>query len=314
MSIIREISRELSIEEDSFRKQIRHATGKIKHIKIKKKSGAGFRKIIIPPWEFKIVQYWTILHYLREIKIHDSASAFYPGSSILKNALSHRKGNYFVKMDLKDFFSSIHIDDFLKALKKYSPDHISLYDNLNDDDFLLSMFHNNFCAIGYPASPYIANISMYNFDEIIIEKLKSNTEKFGHFNYTRYADDITISIHNKGFKYDIKRLVYEAAKESDLKNISINKDKTKFGSKKGGSSFVTGMRICKDEHITLHRRYKDHVRLLLSLLSKNKLNTEDYSKLLGHLNYCKSSDPEFYNKLVHKYFHTIKKLKVLTVN
>ncbi|PAU75328.1 retron St85 family RNA-directed DNA polymerase [Halomonas salipaludis] len=309
MSIISEVSRELDMVEDSFREQIRLARGKIKHIKIKKKNGKGFRRIVIPPWEFKIVQYWTILNYLRNVKIHRSATAFHEGASIRTNALCHRKGNYFVKMDLSDFFPSVGVDDFKNALYKYHPEFIWLEKELSDSEFLESMFHKGVCAIGFPASPYIANICMIEIDELIESKLKNNVERFGRFSYTRYADDLTISIERKGFKREVEGVVYEAVREASLKNIKVNKEKTKYGSKSGGSAFVTGMRICKDGHITLHRKYKDHVRLLLSLYSKGKLKPEDKGKLLGHLNYCKSSDPEFYNKLVLKYFQSIEKLK-----
>ncbi len=309
MSIITQVSAELDIEEESFREQIRLATGKIKYIKIKKKNGKGFRRIIIPPWEFKIVQYWTILNYLRKIEIHSSATAFYEGASIRTNALRHQRGSYFVKMDISDFFPSIGVDDFKNSLHRYHPNFSWLKKELEDSDFLISMFHKGVCAIGYPASPYIANISMTELDGLIENKLKDNVENFGRFSYTRYADDIAISIERKGFKSEVEKLVYESVKESSYKNIKVNGGKTKYGSKRGGSAFITGMRICKDGRITLHRKYKDHVRLLLSLYRKGELKLEDQGKLLGHLNYCKSSDPEFYNKLVVKNFSSIEKLK-----
>lgn len=308
MSIISEVSQELDMDEESFREQIRLASGKIKYIKLKKKGG-GHRKIIIPPWEFKIVQYWTILNYLRSIEVHHSATAFKEGASIRINAMLHRQGNYFVKMDISNFFPSVGVDDFKHALHKYFPDKAFLEKELEDKDFTEAMFHHGVCAIGFPVSPYIANISMFELDEIIENKLKNNRDRFGSFCYTRYADDITISISRKGFKKDVENLVYESVGESTCKGIKINSSKTKYGSKRGGSAFITGIRICKDDRLTLHRKYKDHVRLLLSLYSKGRLKPEDKSKLLGHLNYCKSSDPEFYNRLVMKYFHPIEKLK-----
>ncbi|MGR2740722.1 retron St85 family RNA-directed DNA polymerase [Billgrantia sp. Q4P2] len=308
MEIMKSIAKELGMPEPVFREQIKVAGGKIKHLRIPKKNKKGYRKLVIPPWEYKIVQYWLIYNHLKGFPIHPSSAAFKPGASIRKNALEHVEGKYFVKMDISDFFPSIGAEELIRVIEEYFPEYGWLVNELEDPDLLTAIFYHQKCAIGYPASPYISNIIMFGIDQSIDRALQDKQPRFGKYSYTRYADDIAISIEKKGFKREVVRLVQDSIRGSGLKNLKVNNDKTKFGSKKGGSAFITGMRICPDGHVTLHRKYKDNVRLLLSLFNKGKLDVSERSKLAGHLNYCKAADPIFYNKLAIKYFAAIKAL------
>ncbi|MFT6599682.1 MAG: hypothetical protein ACJATD_000517 [Alloalcanivorax sp.] len=308
MPLIADISRKLNIKESDFRNDLRDASGKIKHLKIDKKGG-GKRKIIVPPWEFKIVQYSLILRFLRDIPIHPASTAFSPGSSIRENASRHLDGFFFVRMDFSEFFSSISSLDFIEILKQEHGDPYGLSEEFEDPDLVRSVFYKSHCVIGYPASPYLANITMTKFDRLVEQKLIEYKSDLGDFNYSRYADDITISITNKGKKFLVENIVRQAVLDSGVRNLKINPDKTKYGTRRSGNAFVTGMRICKDGRLTLHRKYKDHVRLLISLYSKGRLGSSDVPKLRGHLNYCFSADPDFYNKLCMKYFIEVEKIK-----
>lgn len=309
MTIIKNISEELRIPEGDFRRQINESVEKIKHIKIKKNNGKGFRKIYIPPWELKIVQYWVILNYLRDIETHPAATAFLPGSSIKKNVHRHISGKYFVKMDITDFFPSISAESFKNTIinREDVPPELKLA--MEDPEFLTATFYQGACAIGYPASPYFSNIALWEIDHVIQKHLQANEDQFGAFCYTRYADDITISIERKGFKENIRQIVTQAFEQNCCLELKINKEKTKFASKRGGSAFITGLRICSDGRVTLHRSYKDHVRLLFSLYEKGSLKQEEHTKLGGHLNYIRSVDSVFYNKILTKHFNSVKKLK-----
>lgn len=309
MNIIQRISEELKISEEEFRCRINDSIGKIKHIKIKKNNGKGFRKIYIPPWELKIVQYWTILNYLRHIETHPAVTAFLPGSSIRKNVSRHLSGKYFVKMDITDFFPSISADSFKKAISSREDVPPELKSAMDDPEFITAVFYRGSCAIGYPASPYISNIALWEADHTIQKAMHENESRFGNFCYTRYADDITVSIEKKGFKQEVCQIITKALECNETLHLKINKEKTKFASKRGGSAFITGLRICSDGRTTLHRSYKDHVRLLFSLYEKDSLKQEEHGELGGHINYIRSVDPEFYNKLLDKHFKTVKKLK-----
>lgn len=146
---------------------------------------------------------------------------------------------------------------------------------------------------------------MRSIDECIADSLNNREEDFGKPVYTRYADDITVSVQNRGFKDEVVAIVEKALAEAEGPRLMINPKKTRFGSKASGNAFVTGIRICQDGRLTLHRKYKDHVRLLLSLQQKGELSIEQRPSIRGHLNYCAFADPPFFTKLSNKYVDLI---------
>ncbi|WP_312079081.1 retron St85 family RNA-directed DNA polymerase [Leclercia sp.] len=277
---------------------------------IAKKNG-GVRTIYHPSSKVKLIQYWLINSVLANLPVHEAAYAFIKDRSIKKNALRHAltRNKYYVKLDLKDFFPSIKYNDFENSFKTYR-DRINYPDKLDPE--LLSLI-KGICfisdlslPIGFPTSPFIANFVAREFDEKLTVKLNSIDRL--NATYTRYADDIIISTNKKGSSRQIINAVKNTL--NNIKpNLKLNSKKIKVCSASGGSIIVTGLKVCNDFHITLHKKTKDKVRLLLSLLSKNKLKIDDYNKLSGYIAYTKSIDPHFYTKLNMRYFKEIKFLE-----
>lgn len=310
MSILTNISHDLRINEDHLRAELKKSQAYIKHQIIKKPSG-DHRIIHIAPRVAKLVQYWLIENCLRDIPISKAAMAYRPGYSIVHNAKAHRFQNYLVRLDIRDFFPSIGKADFFAALREEESPSIAktLGVSENDKDLEIALFiPKGVCGIGYPISPYICNIVMKEFDKQILNWISENEHRFGDTRYTRYADDLVISTSRKGFSSEIIYSVEEIMARIKWPTIQLNKSKTKLGSRPAGSAQVTGLRITPTGRITLHRKYKDHVRLLISLASKGKLDDSKRPSLAGHLNYCRHTDPEFYTKLRTKYFDTMKEL------
>ncbi|TBM18442.1 RNA-directed DNA polymerase [Hafnia paralvei] len=277
---------------------------------IPKKNG-GVRTIYHPSSKMKLIQYWLINRVLTNLPVHDAAYAFIKDRSIKHNALRHAttKNKYYVKIDLKDFFPSIKYNDFEHAFKTYR-DRIDFPNNLDTEVLFLikgaCFIPDLSLPIGFPTSPIIANFVAREFDEKLTVKLNSIDRL--NATYTRYADDIIISTGKKGCSKQIINAVKSTLK--DIKpNFKINLKKVKICSASGGSIIVTGLKVCNDFHITLHKKTKDKVRLLLSLLAKDKLKIEDYNKLSGYIAYTKSIDPHFYTKLNRRYFKEIKMLE-----
>ena len=127
-------------------------------------------------------------------------------------------------------------------------------------------YKDDLLPIGYPTSPIISNVVMHEFDTQIMALL-SNEDDYGKSVYTRYADDLTFSTDMKGACKEIKTLVTTELRKMESPKLKLNPQKTKYVSSSGGSAFITGLRICHDGHITIHRKYKDKIRLL-SLLQK----------------------------------------------
>lgn len=236
--------------------------------------------------------------------------AYRDGVSILHNAEKHRSNRFFLKMDLENFFPSISFDDFIPIVRswhrKSNPEWI-LDAECEDMIRRICFYKNDRLAIGYPSSPIISNIVMAEFDSKVTTLISDS--KYGKVIYTRYADDLVFSTEKKGACLEIRKEIIDLIQGTSSPNISVNHSKTKLGSSTGGSASVTGLKICSGGHITIHRKQKDHIRLMLSLYKKGNLDQEEENSLLGHLSYCHYVAPDFYTKLSKKYFKEIYDLR-----
>jgi len=310
MQIKQAISNDLSIPVSLIDEALCAARTQVRKFTIKKRNGKD-RSILQPSKKLKTLQYWLIINIFKNMPIHDSAVAYIDGVSILHNAQRHREHRYFLKMDLNNFFPSIKFNDVFPLIEAW---HIATMpkwalDTQDKELIRLSCFYKeDILPIGYPSSPIISNIVMYKFDSEIT-KLTSDKVKYGECIYTRYADDLVFSTDKKDACIEILKDVSKFINGMSSPKISINTSKTKFGTSTGGSASVTGLKICSDGHITIHRKQKDHIRLLLNLYRKGTLNINEYESLLGHLSYCHYVDPTFYSNLSKQYFKEIKELR-----
>lgn len=309
MKLKDKIVRDINVPTKLVEKALAYAYIRFRYVKIKKRNG-DYRLAIQPARRLKLVQHWLINNVFSKIQLHDAAMAYRERRSIKNNAMSHRKGKYFVKLDFKDFFPSITYSDLMPYMHDWH--------NANNPEWVLDEEAGNIIAracfdktqrlpIGYPSSPIISNIVMFKFDDTL-SKAFTNVERFGHVVYTRYADDIVLSTDKKDISGAIYKMVEAVVTDTKSPKLTINTEKTKFSSSSGGSALLTGLRICNDGHITVHRAYKKHVRLLLSLLQQKKLSREPPPTLKGHINYLKHVDTNFYKKLLRKYPQAIKML------
>lgn len=305
------IALNLGIDPNILLQIINRAKFRIKIFYIPKRNGSK-RKIFHPDKKTKLIQYWLIHNILSRFPIHKSATAYKKKASTLENAIQHKCNRYFIRIDLQSFFPSIKFIDFENFI--YHKNGLNYIDSNSFDVKNLLKLINNICflqdqtlPIGFPSSPTISNILMHEIDSIISSNIK-NIEHFGSGVYTRYADDIVFSTNKKNACNFFYEYFNNLLNETLSPKLYINKDKTLFTSTSGGSTIVTGIKICHDKHITLHKKYKDHIRLMLSLYAKNKLDKNEHQSLVGHLAYLKNIDGNFYTKLSLKYFNEINKL------
>lgn len=311
MKIKELISRDISIPISMIDEALSVARIHVKRFYLEKRDGTK-RLILQPSKKLKTIQYWLIINLLEKLTIHDAAIAYRKKISILDNAILHRNNKFFLKIDLKDFFPSIKYKDLIPRIREWhskeNPEW--LLDKEAENLIRLACFYDgDILAVGYPSSPIISNIVMLEFD-ITLLKLINNKEKFGDVVYTRYADDLVFSTNKQGASKLLFKAISALISKTSSPNIKLNKLKTKIGSSSGGTASVTGLRICNEGHITIHRKQKDHIRLLLGLYSEGMLkNKEEYISLIGHLSYVKYIDSSFYTKLQSKYFKEIAQLR-----
>lgn len=309
MILLETISQNLNIPQSMLNTAILHARESVTHIEIPKRDGSS-RLVYQPSNKLKVIQYWLINNIFKDFEIHDCAMAYQKKKSIKLNAKTHQENRYFLKLDFKNFFPSIKFKDFEPYIQKWNNNRKVPFD---DSDLLETIrqscfyYKDDLLPIGFPTSPIISNIVMREFD-IKISTLLSNKDDYGISVYTRYADDLTFSTDMKGACKKIKTLVTTSLREMGSPNLRLNPSKTKYVSSSSGSAFITGLRICHDGHITIHRKCKDKIRLLISLYKKGQLPEEEINSLKGHLSYIRDVDSSFYSKMQKKYFVTIGKL------
>lgn len=265
------IAKELHLPLDSVKKAILYAPTRVRRYKIKKNSG-GTRTIVQPAASLKPILYWLETTVFSKLPVHKCATAFVKGGSILDNASIHSDAKYSVRIDIKSFFPSLRPHDLERVLKvnsKILPAWVCRDDGL---EFISRVCFDNEhrLPIGYPTSPSIANAVMFELDGLI-EGLLNQVADVGKAAVTRYADDFVFSTDRAGacnFFLDQVVAILDVTKSPRLE---INPLKTRFMSRGGGSTLVTGLRINNQGNVVVHANYRDHVRLLLKLYKSKGL-------------------------------------------
>ncbi len=269
-----------------------------KIIQLPKKDGS-FRTIIEPPDEIKIIQR-KIVEYLKGFqKEKYCAYGFVKGKSNVDNAKVHINKKFILKIDLKDYFTSIRsgrvYNMFLKKPFSFCKTDATILTNL--------ICFKNTLSQGFPSSPYISNIITRRLDNSLIDLSKKYK-----CNYTRYADDITFSTNlttfPSQFNFELKEII---AKEMFV----INERKTQLLSSKT-RQIVTGVVVNKK--LNLKRDYYRQLRQILYVWKrdgiaicskKNNIREEELEGyVLGKLAYYKSvvgQDNDCYLRLCDDY-------------
>ena len=157
------------------------------------KAKGGTRKIAAPRKPLRTVQRTILDQILGKIPMHDACHGFVAGRSTVTNATPHAGAQLVVKLDLKDFFPTVHyrrvrglfqslgynadVANTLAGLTTYRP-------KLPDGTVLWP----GVLPQGAPTSPALANLACRRLDR----RLGKLAEKYGA-TYTRYADDLTFS-------------------------------------------------------------------------------------------------------------------------
>lgn len=278
--------------------------------KIPKATG-GFRTINAPNPTLKKLQsdFKTWLEDVCKIQSHDAAHAYVKNRSTLTAMKRHKESNYFLKIDIKDFFPGCNKNMIITQLKKVYP----LSYLLNQEE-ILTPFNLllNLCILndelpqGAPSSPTLTNILMVPFDfELSVSLNKQNKI------YTRYADDLTISSKTP-FKFVNVIETIESIFKTNNYPFIIKKEKTRYGSN-AGSNWNLGLMLNKDHNITVGHENKQKFRAKIFQFITDNLTTDkkwsiiETQELQGIISYYSNIEPDYVQYVLNKYnrkFHT----------
>jgi len=187
-----------------------------------------FRTIYVPGDEFK-GELKSYLPYLLqrnlELDEHRACHAFVKGRNWATNALQHIGYEHSISLDLRDFFDSIRPDHVEGKIQKH---------------VINKCFVDGAPRQGLPTSPLIANIALVECDNKIIAAMEQLT---GNFAYTRYADDICISVDDKK---TIAKAKYIVTTVLTGYGFELNVKKTRVQHQSNGRRIITGIGVDKD--------------------------------------------------------------------
>ena len=203
---------------------------------------------------------------------------------VYRNASTHLGQQYVAKFDIKNFFPSVHVNEIVptllalespmlpstKEIKEASKNEVIDYHWTHDAAVFIARLvtHRGRLPQGAPTSPAIANLVFAKFDKQICDKLGDK------FVYSRYVDDLTISLSNSaakslgiGNKRDmlvaVNKVVSEVLKKSPFR---LNQRKSKASSIQQ-THRITGLVVSKDS-VSLPRNKKRNVRALMHKIKK----------------------------------------------
>ena len=291
-------------DEKKYIKTIYSITNNIENnyriYKIKKHNGK-YRTIYEPSKTLKQIQKRILVNILNNKKISKYAKAYYKGICLKDNAFPHVNKEMILKLDIKNFFENISFLDVYNSCFSidYFPKSVGM---------LLTYLctYDDHLTQGSPASAYISNLVMKEFDEELGLWCEEN-----NISYTRYSDDMTFSgeFNPNEIIIKVRKMLYKLGLELNDSKIHVIYNSS--------NQNVTG--IVVNEKMQVNIKYRNKIRQeiyyikkfgLVSHLEKCGINIEPkkyLTKLYGRVLYVlqiNDNDEEF-----KKYKEFIKSLK-----
>lgn len=291
--LLKRMAIDLAILPSHLEQIIRTAPLRYKDFNIPKKAG-GFRRVAQPAREVKLIQYWVINEITSRLPVHESATAYRQGSSIIKNAEAHVFSRHMLKLDFENFFPSITKKDITLHLERFCSDHLDLSARETIAHLCCWVPARRpplRLCIGAPTSPLISNTIMFEFDSRISEMAKKESVQ-----YTRYADDITLSSRERIKLDHYQEIIIGLLQDLDYPKLRLNSKKTVRASR-ADKRIITGLIVTPNEKISIGR---DRKRLIRSMYHKSLYEELDEAHrriLSGLLAFADSIEPGYSDKL-----------------
>lgn len=228
-----------------------------------------WRLIEAPKQTLKAVQRKILTEILEKVPAHSAAHGFVRGRSIVSNARPHVGQAVVIKLDLQNFYANVTYSRVVAIFRSIGycreaaiwlarlttsavPWSLSVPDG---DEGTKSLYVRRHLPQGAPTSPAIANLSAFGLDV----RLSGLIKKFGG-NYTRYADDLTIS-GNDDFRYALRCVIPLTEQIVRSERFSLNHRKRKV-IRRGRRQLVTGVVVNQKTNIR-----RDEFDLLKAILT-----------------------------------------------
>ncbi|MBA3542703.1 MAG: RNA-directed DNA polymerase [Deltaproteobacteria bacterium] len=263
------------------------------------KAKGGTRRIAAPRAPLRKVQRAILDQIVGKVPVHEACHGFVKTRSTVTNAAPHQGSAIVVKLDLKDFFPTVHyrrvrglfeflgynaeVANVLAGLTTYRP-------KLDDGTILWP----GVLPQGAPTSPAIANLACRRLDHRL-DRLAAKYDA----TYTRYADDLTFSFKTSDLK--LGRFLWWVDGICQQEGFNERPDKRRVLRSKHQQR-VTGIVVNAGVHVP--RVDKRQFRAMLHNCKKHGLESqargkEDFEAYLrGYAAYVNMVDPPLGKKFI----------------
>ncbi len=234
-----------------------------------KKATGGTRRIAAPRKLLRTAQRKILDEILAKVPAHVAAHGFLPARSAVTNAAPHVGAAILVKMDLIDFFPSIHYRRVVGLFEElgYPTAEAEMLAGVCTYRPILPdgrMVWPGLLPQGAPSSPAITNLICRRMDA----RLTALAKKVGA-TYTRYADDLTFSFRAEPEK--LGRFFWWVDQICQQEGLAENTKKRR-GFRKSGPQRVTGVVV--NDHLAVPRKLRHRFRAIVANVKKNGLAAE----------------------------------------
>lgn len=261
------------------------------------KRRGGERLLLAPKCKLKKIQRQLNTLLVSKLPVSDYAHGFRAQRSIATHAANHVGQAVVIKMDLQDFFPSLHfgrIRGLLIALGYSYPVSATLALLMTEaerqpvavgDDVFYPPVGQRYAVQGAPTSPGLANAITRTLDH----RLAGLARKMG-YGYSRYADDLTFSgsdpASSRALLKSVQRIVHE-------EGFTLNPEKTAVMTQKGAQK-ITGVTVNRVMGLSRKER-----RLLRAAIHNAQLKNDiaQLNHLRGKIAFLKMLNPKQAGKL-----------------
>ncbi len=293
MRLIKEIAEHYLLSSLTRLHKIIHSPKSHKRVVICQKNGKE-RTVFVPCKSIKLAQKYVLEKYLTPINYSEYAYAYTKGRSIVDMTSVHIGNSYFLHIDVKHFFDSMRWSTFKDiVLNHYADSELAELIKEDEKELRFILTFRRLFRQGSITSPYVSNIYLKEFDDIMGEYVDKNL-KDGK--YTRYSDDIYIS-SSEFIKNDLIEFIKKNLHKYGLR---INYEKISLRRLKDSVSIV-GLSLLSEGDIAAKTSFKKKTKSLVYNAIKNKGNKTNFNVLYGHLYFLMMVDPVYFNVLQNKY-------------
>lgn len=261
---------------------------------IKKKSGK-LRQIEAPNDELKHQQRKLLERMKGQSYISPFVHSFRSGHNVITNAWGHIQAKYVLHIDASNFFPSITWNNFIQKVDIKQGGDFPTMDELRLAFCKFEGDGEERLPQGAPTSPWMSNLFLSRFDSYMARYMTNigvryvwgkGYEKYSEYNYSRYADDITISGPDKDRLWAIFFMMKQHLERRY--SIILNGNKTRMMGP-GQRKIVCG--IVVNEKAQPKRRWRKNLRAEIhnQVVAGKELKASTKGKI-AYLNMCKNTE------------------------